>query len=106
MIISDTFTLGCGYGPWITEPEASTMPFAWLHGSVNFEASDSEEVCLRLADTFHALVVGKIKDKFDPEREAKLLAGIDPSSIHDFTRKPQQPSIESVGLTQEIHTLP
>ena len=108
-MISETFTLGCGYGPWITEPEASTTPFAWLHGSVQFEASDSEETCLRLAETFHSLIQEKIKDKFDPAREAKILAGIDASKIRDFTRKPQQHPNEldtQDDLTQGTHTVP
>jgi len=108
-MISDTFTLGCGYGPWVTEPEASTTPFAWLHGSVQFEASDSEETCLRLAETFHSLIREKIKDKFDPAREAKILAEIDTSKIHDFTRKPPQHPNEldtQDDSTQGIHTVP
>ena len=86
-MISDTFSCGCGYGPWSENLEAETETFAWMRGTITLQTNGTEEMCLELAKSLYSSIQRRIKDKFDPARQAKIIAEIDTGKIHDFTQK-------------------
>jgi hypothetical protein len=89
-MISDTFSCGCGYGPWSENLEAETETFAWMRGTITLQTNGTEEMCLELAKSLYSSIQRRIKYKFDPTRVAELLACVDDKGVGTLTEEQQE----------------
>jgi hypothetical protein len=81
--------MGCGYGPFSDTLATETAKFTWMRGQVQLDTNDTEEQCMKIAASFYSTLQHKIKDKFDPRREAEAIAGFDETGRGIFTDEQQ-----------------